>query len=334
MKQMIEELLSGKRLSRNEARELLIKLLSDGGAAPVQVAAILTIFRQRGVELDELCGFHDAMMSLATSADLGTREAVDLCGTGGDGKRSFNVSTVAAFVVAASGGKVIKHGNYAASSLCGSSNVLEALGIKLTADQDLLRRQLETTGVCFLHAPLFHPALKGIAPIRKKLGFRTVFNLLGPLANPARPLRQLCGVSSVEIARLYLYFAQREERSMMIVHSLDGFDEVSLTAEFLALSPTASKTMQPEEFGLPRLNEQDLSGADNAAEGAKICRAILFNEATPAQRAVVEINSAFALRELRRERSLSDCLAAAREAIESGRARQTFERLLATQQGS
>src|SRR5687768_11158876 len=228
MKEILQQLFEQKALTKEAAYNVLVDL-GQGRFNQSEMAAFLTVFLMRNITVHELEGFRDALLELCIKPDLGTHEVIDLCGTGGDGKDTFNISTLASFVVAGAGHKVAKHGNYGVSSGCGSSNVMEYLGYTFTNEQDVLRRSLDQAGICFIHAPLFNPAMKTVAPIRKELGVKTFFNMLGPMVNPAQPKNQIVGVFSLELARLYAYLYQDTDKNYTILHAVDGFDEVSLT---------------------------------------------------------------------------------------------------------
>ncbi len=320
----LETLFSGEKLSYDDAKTAMLHLAS-GNAIPVQVAAFLAAFRMRQLSVEELLGFRDAALELALPLELPYLDAVDLCGTGGDGKSSFNVSTLAALVVAAMrvGNErafVIKHGNYSVSSKCGSSNLLEHLGVYMPKDQEGVIRSVEQSGAAFLHAPFFHPAMKHVAPIRKDLGFKTFFNILGPLINPARPSAQLIGVYSRELAELYTGLLKREKSKFTIVHSRDGFDEISLTAPTLVFSGKGSREVTAEDLGMKSYSSADLAGGENAEQSAKIALAILSGKGTAAQNDVVIANSAFAFQTIKQHLPLETCLEAARESLQSGAA--------------
>lgn len=319
MKRQLEEILDGKRLSTEEAR-LLMRAALDEGTPPAQLAALLTAFRARAVTADELDGFAQALLELAAPADLSPHEVIDLCGTGGDGRGSFNISTTAAFVLAGAGCKVAKHGNYAASSSCGSSNVLEALGVRFVTERDRLLKSLEESSVCFLHAPLFHPALKRAAPVRRELGFATVFNMLGPLVNPARPSFQMAGVFSRGLLRLYSAVLSRRSGSFAALISADGYDEVTLTAPVHLATRQGTRELLPEDFGLPPVQPEEIRAGKTVEESAEIVRAVLEGRGTRAQEDVVVANAGLALFCRSEGGSLKERVAEARESIRSGRA--------------
>lgn len=328
MRDILEHLFSHHTLTRQEACDIL-KAMAAQRYEPTHMAAFLTVFRMRSITVDELEGFRDAMFDLCLRVDLSDFPAVDLCGTGGDGKDTFNISTLAAFVVAACGIFVIKHGNYGVSSISGSSNVLQELGATFTQDVNQLKRQLEQSGFCYLHAPLFHPAMKHIAPIRKELRFRTFFNMLGPLVNPASPSSQLVGVFSLELARLYGYLLQRKSLSFCVVHSFDGYDEISLTGAWKMISSQGEYLLDPHSIGMAPVQPDDLFGGQDVASAAALFLRVLQGEGTPEQHRVVIANAAFAIRCSRPSISIADALDMARDALFSGKAKQTFQRFLA-----
>jgi anthranilate phosphoribosyltransferase len=286
MKEQLDKALLGTKLSTEEARSLMLAALEEP-IKGAQVAALLTSLHIHGVSVDELEGFSEALLELATPVNLGESDLVDVCGTGGDGKGTFNISTATAFVVAAAGYKVAKHGNYAVSSSCGSSNVLEKVGIELTSDLERLRDNISRSGVCFLHAPLFHPAMKRVALIRKELGFRTVFNMLGPLVNPARPTFQVNGVYNREVQRLYTYLLRRQGKRFAVIHTTDGYDEVTLTAPVIVTTENGALELAPSDFGFAPIAPAELAAGRTVEESAEILRSVLRGEGTPAQHAVV-----------------------------------------------
>jgi anthranilate phosphoribosyltransferase len=319
MKEHLDKALHGTKLSSDEARSLMLAALEEpiNGA---QVAALLTSLHIHGVSVDELEGFSDALLQLATPVRLGESDLIDVCGTGGDGKGTFNISTATAFVVAAAGYKVAKHGNYAVSSSCGSSNVLETLGIELTNDLERLRDNLSRSGVCFLHAPLFHPAMKRVAPIRKELGFRTVFNMLGPLVNPARPTFQVNGVYNREIQRLYTYLLRRQGKRFAVIHTTDGYDEVTLTAPVIVTTENGALELVPSDFGFAPIAPSELAAGKTVDESAEILRSILRGKGTPAQHAVVAASAGLVMWTKEGSGSLSEHVHRAHSIITSGEA--------------
>lgn len=319
MKQILNKLLEHEKLSRSEASETL-KEIAEGKFNEVSIASFLTVFRMRPITQEELAGFRDALLELCVKVDLGTTETIDIVGTGGDGKNTFNVSTLSAFVVAGAGYKVTKHGNYGVSSACGSSDVLKFLGYEFTNEADTLRRQLEDSNLCFLHAPFFHPAMKTVAPVRRQLGIKTFFNMLGPLVNPIQPKYNLLGVYNQELSRLYQYVLQTESRSFSVVYALDGYDEISLTGPASIRTRDSEKIYLPEHFGLTTLKPTDLFGGDTVPEAAKIFTNVLENKGTSAQRDVVLANAAMAIQSFEPNWNLPDCVAKARESLTSGSA--------------
>src|SRR6478609_3449496 len=258
MKQILNELIEYRSLTKENARQVLIDLTS-GKYNLSQTTAFMTVYMMRSITLDELQGFRDAMLELCIRADF-DQPVMDVCGTGGVGKNTFNISTLSSFVVAAAGQPVAKHGNYGVSSACGSSNVLEHFGYKFTNDIDALKRSLDRANICFMHAPLFHPAMKNVAPIRKELGVKTFFNMLGPMVNPSFPKRQLVGVFSLELARQYGYLYQNSDKDFVILPSLDGYDEVSLTSPFKLILTGGEKIVEPHHLGLPTLKYENIKG--------------------------------------------------------------------------
>jgi anthranilate phosphoribosyltransferase len=294
MKKILNHLYENKTLNKTEAGEIL-KAIALGSYNEVQIASFLTVFIMRGITVEELEGFRDAMLELCVRIDLAEYDPIDLCGTGGDGKDTFNISTLAAFVVAGAGVKVAKHGNYGVSSVSGSSNVIQYLGGTFTNDAATLRRQIETANICFLHAPLFHPAMKNVAPVRQGLGVKTFFNMLGPLVNPSLVKKQLVGVFSLELARIYGYLYQQTDKRFAIVHALDGYDEVALTGEVKIINNEAERLLSPADFGYDKLTPEALSGGETVADAARIFENVLRGNGTTAQNAVVLSNAALAL---------------------------------------
>jgi anthranilate phosphoribosyltransferase len=327
MKKILEKLTNNYILTQQEAKESL-KLLAEGAYNPSQMAAFMTVYLMRSIRTHELAGFKEAMLDLCKSIDLKGYDAMDMCGTGGDGKDTFNISTTSSFVVAGAGQNVAKHGNNGVSSLCGSSNLLMELGHEFASDEGALKRSLDESGICFLHAPLFHPAMKNVAPIRKELGLKTFFNMLGPLVNPSRPNKQLIGVYNLELARLYQYLHQNENRKYAIVHALDGYDEVSLTGAFKVISNHAESVYQPQELGLMQVRQEEIHGGNTIKESADIFLNVLQGEATKPQTEVVLANAGLALFIGKNLTDLSDGVALARESIDSGAAYKSFKKFL------
>lgn len=294
MKTILNRLIQYQQLSKEEARQMIINI-ADGQYNTAQIASFLTVYMMRSISLEELEGFRAALLELCIAVDLSEFDTIDLCGTGGDGKDTFNISTLSSFVTAGAGVKVSKHGNYGVSSSCGSSNVLEALGIKFSNDQDFLKRCVDQAGICILHAPLFHPAMKNVAPVRRELGVKTFFNMLGPLVNPAFPKNQLTGVFNLELARLYHYLFQKTDTNFTILYALDGYDEISLTGPTKAFSKTSERVLTPQDFGVLPLEASQIAGGDNVDSSAKIFMNVIQNKGTQAQQEVVCANAGMAI---------------------------------------
>ncbi|MBI3512299.1 MAG: anthranilate phosphoribosyltransferase [Bacteroidetes bacterium] len=327
MKKVLEKLFAHETLSHQQAGDTIARIAAGEGNES-QVAAFMTVYLMRPVTPEELSGFRSALLELCMRVDLPNENTIDLCGTGGDGKNTFNISTTTSFVVAGAGGKVIKHGNYGVSSVSGSSNVLEQLGYKFPNDNDVLKRSLDQSGVCFLHAPLFHPALKRVGPIRKELGIKTFFNMLGPLVNPAKPSHRVNGVFSMELARTYHYIAQHSNEKYVILHSLDGYDELSLTGNAKIFRNNGEEILFPISFGMEKLLPSDLLGGATPAAASEIFMNVLENKATVAQKNVVIANAALALECLGIEKDRSAAVEKAKEAIDSGRAKRSFQKFI------
>lgn len=326
MKQILNELIDHRSLSRETAHRVLVDL-ATGKYNPSQTAAFMTVYMMRSITVDELEGFRDAMLELCLRMDF-DRPVIDVCGTGGDSKNTFNISTLSGFVIAAAGQPVAKHGNYGVSSACGSSNLLEYFGYKFTNDADALKRSLDRANLCFMHAPLFHPAMKNVAPIRRELGVKTFFNMLGPMVNPAFPDRQLVGVFSLELARKFGYLYQQSGKQYVILHSLDGYDEVSLTGPYKYFFNGGEQIADPADLGLATLAPSDLHGGDTIEESARIFLNVLEGKGTKAQNDAVIANAAMALYCADQEKGLEDAINRAREALVSGKALEQFKRFL------
>ena len=327
MKQILNHLFENKSFSKEQAREILTAI-SIGKYNNSQIAAFMTAYCMRNITVTELEGFRDAMLELCLPIDLQTGGLIDLCGTGGDGKDTFNISTLASFVVAGAGYKVAKHGNYGVSSGCGSSNVMEHLGYRFTNDTDTLRRGVDQANICFLHAPLFHPAMKTVAPIRRELGVKTFFNMLGPLVNPAKPENQLVGVFNLELARVYAYLYQKSTTKYTIVNALEGYDEISLTCDFKTFSAEGEKINTVEGLGFEKLNPSEITGGDTVAASAKIFTDVLNGDGTFAQNNVVLSNAALAIKTIGPEKTFADCYYEAEEALMNKKALNSFNVLL------
>ena len=323
MKDILYRLFEHQYLGRDEARTIL-QNIAEGKYNDSQIASLITVYLMRNISVEELAGFREALLEMRVPVDLSEFKPIDIVGTGGDGKNTFNISTASCFVVAGAGYNVVKHGNYGATSVSGASNVMEQHGVKFTADIDRLRRSMESCHIAYLHAPLFNPTLKAVAPIRKSLGVRSFFNMLGPLVNPVMPTYQLLGVYNLPLLRLYSYTYQESGTRFAVVHSLDGYDEISLTAEFKVAMPEKEKLYTPEMLGFSRTTEAELDGGETVAEAARIFDDVLNNRATPAQKNCVIANSAFAIQVICPEKRISECLEEAQEALESGMELQTF----------
>lgn len=327
MKQLLNRLYEHDRLSRAEACATLVNI-SKGAYDHMQVAAFTAVFNMRPITLSELQGFRDALLELCVPLSFSDYETLDIVGTGGDGKNTFNISTTSAVVIAGAGYKVTKHGSYGVSSAVGSSNVLMALGYEFSNDSDVLRKQLDEANMCFLHAPLFHPAMKEVVPVRKGLGTKTFFNMLGPLVNPLQPKYQLFGTFSMELSRMYQYIMQHSGRRFAIVYALDGYDEVSLTGDFKLRTNETEQLLAPDQLGFDAIDPAALYGGETAAEAADIFISILKNEATEAQKNTVIANAGLAIQVVKPEQPLDDCLAEARVSIESGSAYRGLQKLI------
>lgn len=330
MKKILQYLFEHKTLSREHAREVLVKI-SENAFNEVELAAFITVYLMRSITIDELQGFRDALLELCVKVDMNGHDVMDIVGTGGDGKNTFNISTLSCFIVAGSGCKVAKHGNYGASSISGSSNVMEQLGYKFKSQVGQLQKEVETANICFLHAPLFHPALKAVGNIRKNIGLRTFFNMLGPMVNPAFPKFQLVGVYNLEMARIYNYLLQQTGKAFTIIHSLDGYDEISLTDDTKVITNEGEKIYTPEEIGKRMVSPQDLYGGNTVEEAARIFVKILKGEGSWAQNAVVLANAAMALQCTGRYSRYDEAYEAAVESLESGKANQCLQTLVSLQ---
>lgn len=328
MKQILSHLFEYKSFTKEEAYHILTRITS-GEFNNAQIAAFMTAYSMRSIRVEELEGFRDAMFDQCLKISLPADRLIDLCGTGGDGKNTFNISTLSSFIVAGAGYSVAKHGNYGVSSGCGSSNVMEYLGFSFTNNADLLRKQLEQANICFLHAPLFHPAMKSVAPIRRELGVKTFFNMLGPLTNPADPNYQSVGVFNLEMTRLYAYLMQKSNKQYTIIHALDGYDEISLTGDFKTVDNHGEHYHRLEELGQDPIAMVDIAGGDTVEEAANIFINILSGHGTEAQNKVVLFNASFAIQTLDPEKSFEDCYEKASTSLLGGKALRSFNSLLA-----
>jgi anthranilate phosphoribosyltransferase len=327
MKATLNKLFEHQTLSEQDAYNILTRI-GKGDFNHSQIAAFLTVYLMRNISVGELKGFRNALLDLCLKIDLSEFNTIDVCGTGGDGKNTFNISTLSAFVIAGAGYKVAKHGNYGVSSSCGSSNVLEHLGYQFTNEETVLKQQIDEANFCMMHAPLFHPAMKNVGPIRKELGIKTFFNMLGPLVNPSFPQNQLVGVFNLEIARIYNYLLQDSDKNYTILHSLDGYDEISLTGKFKAISNNGDQLLTPEKIGFNTQKQSDIFGGDTIDEAAKIFINVLNNDCTAEQRNVVLANSSFAIQCFEPNKSLEECTTIAKESLESGNAYKTLKKLI------
>ncbi|MGM0376955.1 MAG: anthranilate phosphoribosyltransferase [Bacteroidota bacterium] len=327
---ILKRLFDYHTLSKEEAREILINITSESYSKS-EVVAFLSVFMMRPVTVEELSGFRDGLLEQCKKIDLSEFDPIDMCGTGGDGKNTFNISTLASLVVAGAGYKVAKHGNAGVSSACGSSNVMEHLGYRFTNDNDQLKKQIDRAGICFLHAPLFHPAMKAVGPIRRELGIKTFFNMLGPMVNPADVKNQLVGVFSLELARIYQYIYQETDVNFTIVHNVDGYDEVSLTDAFKMISNKGEKLLDPKDLGFPYNQPQDIGGGNTVEESAAMFRKILDGNGTPAQENAVVANAALAICTMDSGLTSDQCIEKATRSLKEGEAAKALETLLALQ---
>ena len=327
MKQILQYLFHHQTLTRAEAKSILTEI-AQNKFNESEVISFITVFLMRTITLEEVEGFREALMQLAKPVDLGTKDLVDIVGTGGDGKNTFNISTLASFIVAGAGQKVAKQGNYGASSISGSSNVLEVLGYQFKDNSEGLKKDLDRANICFLHAPLFHPALKTVAPLRKQLGLKTFFNLLGPLVNPVQPDHSLIGVANLEIARVYQYLLQKQDKNFMLVHALDGYDEISLTGDSKVFTKNGEQILSAQELGFSNIAPESIHGGDSKEAAAELFKKILEGGGTDEQNAVVLANAALALENTGKYGNYDHCLMMAKESLESGKALNCLKKLI------
>tara|TARA_Y100000996_G_C22557931_1_gene656265 strand:+ start:6186 stop:7181 length:996 start_codon:yes stop_codon:yes gene_type:complete len=325
MKSILNRLIEHEILNKKESKEILYNI-ADGKYNASQVSAFLTVYMMRSISVKELEGFRDALLELCLRINLEEFNPIDLCGTGGDNKDTFNISTLASFVTAGAGISVAKHGNYGVSSNCGSSNVMEYLGVKFSNNESFLKRCIDKAGICILHAPLFHPAMKNVAPIRKELAVKTFFNMLGPMVNPSFPKNQIVGVFSLELARIYGYLYQNSNKNFTIIHSLDGYDEISLTGSTKIISNSKEKLIEPKNFGLSILTKEQIKGGVSIESSAKIFLNVLAGKGTNAQNQVVCANSAIAI-STKTNISLNESYEKALESLLSGKAMKSLKTL-------
>ncbi|MCL9808874.1 anthranilate phosphoribosyltransferase [Flavobacterium luminosum] len=325
MKTILNRLIQHETLGKEEAKTVL-KNISEGSYNTTQIASFLTVYMMRSITVDELAGFREALLELCLPVDLSDYNTIDLCGTGGDGKNTFNISTLASFIAAGAGIQVAKHGNYGVSSISGSSNVMETLGIKFSNEEAFLKKSIEEAGICILHAPLFHPAMKNVAAIRKDLAVKTFFNVLGPMVNPSAPKHQLVGVFNLELARMYAYLYQNTEINFTILHSLDGYDEISLTGNTKIISKNYEQILKPEDFQLKKLQEIEIQGGTTVEKSAEIFLNILSGNGTEAQNNVVCANAGMAIATVKNI-DPKEAFELAKESLFSGKALEKLKKL-------
>ncbi len=326
MKQLLNRLINHESISSEEAKSILVNI-SNGKYNQSQIASFLTVYMMRSITLEELKGFRDALLELCIPIDLAAFNAIDLCGTGGDGKDTFNISTLSSFVTAGAGVKVSKHGNYGVSSACGSSNVMEYLGIKFSNDEDFLKRSIDKAGICVLHAPLFHPAMKNVAPIRRELGVKTFFNMLGPMVNPSFPKNQMVGVFNLELLRLYGYLYQNTDKNYSIVHALDGYDEISLTGKTKVISNHSETMLSPEDLEVSQIEQSAIFGGNSVEDAAKIFMTVISGNGTEAQNNVVCANAGLAIATSKQMEHIKG-FELAKESLLNGKAKQSLDKLI------
>ena len=326
MKELLNRLINQESISSEEAKNVLVNI-SKGEYNQSQIASFLTVYMMRSITIDELRGFRDALLDLCIPVELKDYNTIDLCGTGGDGKDTFNISTLSSFVTAGAGVNVTKHGNYGVSSACGSSNVMEHLGIKFTNDMDFLKRSIDEAGICVLHAPLFHPAMKNVAPIRKELGVKTFFNMLGPMVNPAFPKNQMVGVFNLELLRLYGYLYQETDKNYAVVHALDGYDEISLTGKTKVISNATETLFSPEDLGVNKVDQKDIFGGNTVQQAARLFIKIISGDGTEAQNNVVCANAGLAIATVKNI-SHKEGFELAKDSLFSGKASKSLSQLI------
>ena len=327
MKDILNYLFSGGTLSKAEAHQTLVRI-AEGHFSDAEIASFLTVFRMRPIKAEELAGFRQALLELCVAIDLSDYNTIDVVGTGGDGKNTFNISTLSCFVLAGAGLKVAKHGNYGLSSVSGSSNMFEYFGYQFSNDQGKLRREIEEIGICFLHAPLFHPAMKSVGPVRKALKVKTLFNMMGPIINPSFPKNQLVGVYDLDVMDLYHQVFRESGQNYIIVNSLDGYDEISLTGDARFVSNLTEDNLSPADFGFAKDTQEELFGGETVADAARIFINVLEGTGTEAQQNVVIANAALGIRCIYPEKSLIDCVAEASESLKSKKALAVFQKLM------
>jgi anthranilate phosphoribosyltransferase len=330
MKKILQYLFEHKTLSREQAKEVLMQI-SQGVYNEHEITSFVTVYLMRSITIDELMGFRDALLSLAVKVNIGVENTIDIVGTGGDGKDTFNISTLACFIVAGAGQPVVKHGNYGASSVSGASNVMEQFGYTFKNEEAALAKEVKEAGICFLHAPLFHPALKTVGPIRRNIGVRTFFNMLGPIVNPAQPRYQLIGVYNLEMARIYNYILQGLGKDFTLIHSLDGYDEIALTTDTKVITNQGEYIMTPYQLGKKKVFSEELHGGKTVEEAASIFKNIIQGKGTWSQNAVVLSNAAMALFVTGRYENYDLAFQAAVKSLESGAANNSLQKLISLQ---
>jgi anthranilate phosphoribosyltransferase len=328
MKDILNRMLNHEELSREETRDIIVGI-TKSVFPEEQITALLTGLQMRGVTVDELLGFRDGILATSVPAILDCDRYIDVVGTGGDRKNTFNISTTSCFVIAGAGYKVAKHGNYAATSVSGASNVIKNHGVQFTDDIDKLNRSINEAGIVYLHAQLFAKAMKFVGPIRKALQFPTVFNLLGPLVNPSQPKCQLLGVANLDQMRLYNQVYQKLGIDFGIVNSIDGYDEISLTSDFKVTTNNYEKIFKPQDLGFEIAKPEEVRGGATEEEAKDIFDAVLENRALPAQKNIVLANAAFGIQVMEKgQKSIEECVEIARESIDSGKALATFKKFV------
>jgi anthranilate phosphoribosyltransferase len=327
MKDILNKLYNHERLSKSEAKQILKDIAAEK-YNDAHLASFMTVFMMRPITADELSGFRNALNELAIKVDLSAYNTIDIVGTGGDGKHTFNISTLTSFIVAGTGQKVAKHGNYSVSSQSGSSDMLESFGYHFTNEESVLKQHLEKANICFLHAPKFHPAMKAVGPTRKALALKTFFNMLGPLVNPSSPKNHMLGTFNLEVARLYNYILQEEDINYGIVHALDGYDEISLTSGFKFFTKNGEQIINPEDLGQKRIQQSEIFGGNSVADAAKIFKSILEGNGTEAQNNVVLTNAAFALTIVDDQKSFETAFQEAKDSLFGLKAKGTLEKLV------
>jgi anthranilate phosphoribosyltransferase len=330
MREILNHLFEHKTLTRQESERVLTNI-AQGSYSESEIAAFITVYLMRSITVDELSGFRDALLNLCVRIDLSEFDTMDVCGTGGDGKDTFNISTLSTFVLAGTGLKIAKHGNYGVTSACGSSNIMEYFGYKFQTGQEKLKLEIEKCGVCFLHAPLFNPAMKNVVPVRRALKVKTFFNMLGPMVNPSFPRKQLIGVYSLELARLYNYLYQQSSTQYVIIYSLDGYDEISLTSDFKYILNGVERIISPEQLNFKRVHSSELEGGRTVQEAADLFIRILKGEGTTTHNNVITANAMMALKCYHPDRSFDECREIAADSLLSGKALASFKKLIEIQ---